>query len=427
MRLLLSMALRNARRNVRRSLLTATTILLGVALLTCGMAWTRGAFGGILEQGANMMGPVRIVTTEFAKKEQLLPLAENMADLGPILAAARGTPGVVGAWPRLQMPVMMTVGDDIGEHFALVQGAPTEWYDRALDLSHHIDGGRMFNNDAAASAKCARGPKNRPPIEAVVGKQAAADVGARIGDDLVLGGQTQDGSISAITVRVVGISDLGSGPQNRFVYVSLETLQCVADIPSGSTEVLVYGETLDDTRAIADALQADPALKGLSVSTWDDRPPFNSIAGIVGALQSIAAGVIVFITALGVLNTMLMSVLERTAEIGVMRAMGLSRSSTVVLFVSEAMGIAAVGGAGGAVVGGLISYYVLELQGVNLGGAVDKLPPGLAIDAVIHADWEPYMLAQAFALGIVMAIVGGALPALRAARIEPVEAMRSRR
>ena len=163
------------------------------------------------------------------------------------------------------------------------------------------------------------------------------------------------------------------------------------------------------------------------MSSWNERPPFNSIAGIIGALASIAVAVIVFITALGVLNTMLMSVLERTAEIGVMRAMGIGRLQTVVLFVVEAMGIATVGGAAGAVLGGLVAYYGLEVHGVNLGNAVNKMPPGLAVDAVIHGDWEPYMLVEAFGLGLLMAVVGGALPAIRASRIDPVEAMRSRR
>ncbi len=411
MRLLYALALRNARRNVRRSMLTATTIMLGVALLTCGMAWTRGAFGGILQKASNVMGPVRIVTPKFAQKEQLFPLAENMPEIEPILAIARATPGVVGAYPRIQMPVTITVGDDIGEHFALVQGAPNEWYDQALDLSHHIVEGRMFKDDT----------------EAVVGMTAASDVGAKLGDELVLLGQTQDGSISPIKVKIAGISDLGSGAQNRFVYVSLGKMQWMADIEHGATEILVYGATLDDAQAIGEALKVNPGLKDLAIARWDERPPFSAIAGIIGALQSIAAGVIVFITALGVLNTMLMSVLERTAEIGVMRAMGLKRGATVALFVMEAMGIASIGGAVGAVVGGAIAYFVLEVHGVNLGNAVNKMPPGFAIDSVIHADWEPYMLVQSFALGLVMAIVGGALPAIRASRIQPVEAMRSRR
>jgi len=411
MRLLYALALRNARRNVRRSMLTATTIMLGVALLTCGMAWTRGAFGGILEKASNVMGPVRIVTPKFAQKEQLFPLAENIAEIDPILEIARATPGVVGAYPRIQMPVTITVSDDIGEHFALVQGAPNAWYEKALDLSHHLVEGRMFQDET----------------EAVVGMTAASEVGAKLGDELVLLGQTQDGSISPIKVKIAGISDLGSGAQNRFIYVSLEKMQWMADIEHGATEILVYGATLDDAQPIGEALKANPALKDLAIARWDERPPFSAIAGIIGALQSIAAGVIVFITALGVLNTMLMSVLERTAEIGVMRAMGLKRWATVALFVMEAMGIASIGGAVGAVVGGAISYFILEVHGVNLGNAVNKMPPGFAIDSVIHADWEPYMLLQSFALGLVMAIVGGALPAIRASRIQPVEAMRSRR
>ncbi len=425
--LILSLALRNARRNTLRSFLTGGMIMFGVALLTCGMAWTSGAFGGILEKASNMMGPVRIVTPEFARKEQLMPLEENIEDLAPVLAAARAAPGVTGAWARIQMPVTLTVGDDIGEHFALVQGAPPEWYDRALDLAGHIQSGRMFKVDDEASGMCAGGHHGRPPIEAVVGATAAETVGAKLGDDLILDGQTQDGSISAVKVKVVGISDLGSSAQNKFVYVSLATMQCMADIPTGATEVLIYGKTIGDAAAIAAALTADPALSKLSVSSWDGRPPFNSLASIIGALKSMAAGVIVFITALGVLNTMLMSVMERTAEIGVMRAMGLGRLQTVVLFVVEAMGIAAVGGLIGATLGAVVAYYGLEVHGVNLGGAVNKMPPGLAIDAVIHGDWEPIMFVQCFGLGLLMAVVGGALPAFRASRIEPVEAMRARR
>ncbi len=425
--LILSLALRNARRNTLRSLLTGGMIMFGVALLTCGMAWTKGAFGGILEKASNVMGPVRIVMPEFAKKEQLMPLEDNIADVGPILTAVKATPGVVGAWARIQMPVTLTVGDDIGEHFALVQGADPEWFQRAIDLEHHVTSGRMFKVDDDASGQCAGGHHGRPPIEAVLGVAAAEAVGAKLGDDLILDGQTQDGSISAVKVKIVGLSELGSSAQNKFVYVSLATLQCMADIPGGATEVLIYGKTLDDAGDVANALKANPAMAKFTISPWNDRPPFNSIAGIIGALATIAVGVIVFITALGVLNTMLMSVMERTAEIGVMRAMGIGRLQTVVLFVVEAMGIAALGGVAGATLGAVVAYYGLEVHGVNLGNAVNKMPPGLALDAVIHGDWEPYMFFQAFGLGLVMAIVGSALPAVRASRIEPVEAMRSRR
>lgn len=415
MRLLFSLALRNALRNSRRSLLTALTILLGVALLTCGMAWTTGTFGGILDKGANLMGPVRVVASEFARKEQLMPLSDNVPDAAPLLELARATPGVTGAWPRIQMPVTMTVGDDIGEHFALVQGAPNEWFDRALDLSGHIVDGHMLAE----------------PDDAVVGTTAAEEVGAHVGDELVLLGQTQDGSISPIKVKVVGISDLGSGPQNRFIYIPLERAQWMADIPDGATEILVYGTTRADAAPIAEALRASiaakPELARFVVNRWDERPPFSGMTGLIGALQAIAAGVIIFITALGVLNTMLMSVLERTAEIGVMRAMGLRRGATLALFVVEAVGIAVVGGLLGATLGGLVAYYGLELHGINLGNAVNRMPSGLAVDAVVHGDWEPYMFVQSFLLGLVMAVVGGVLPAWRATHIQPVEAMRSRR
>jgi putative ABC transport system permease protein len=171
-------------------------------------------------------------------------------------------------------------------------------------------------------------------------------------------------------------------------------------------------------------VRALPEAKDLEVAAWSERKPFSDMLGLVTTVQGIAAGVIVLITALGVLNTMLMSVLERTAEIGVLRALGLKRREVISLFVIEAMGIALVGGVIGVTLGGLGGYW-LQVHGVNLGSAVDKL--AIPMNTVVYGELTPGILAGGLALGLVMAVIGGFLPAYRASRIEPVEAMRSRR
>jgi putative ABC transport system permease protein len=148
--------------------------------------------------------------------------------------------------------------------------------------------------------------------------------------------------------------------------------------------------------------------------------------GTMGAVLSGVAGVIVFITALGVLNTMLMSVLERTAEIGVLRALGMKGRAIVALFFVEALAIGAVGGAVGVFLGSLAALR-LEAVGMDLGAAADKMPATLPVNRVLHADWTPEIALLAFALGLLMALLGAALPSLRATAIQPVIAMRSRR
>lgn len=409
--LILSLALRNAARNRRRSLLTALTVMIGVAFLTLGMAWIQGVLGDALDGAAHFAGHVRVVKPDFVKKEALFPLDENLAETAPLVEAAKRVPGVTGAWPRLSMPVTVTAGEEIGEVFGLVQGAPLDWYSEILGLDEHIAEGRMLEKDG----------------EVVIGTTVQEQTGARVGDELILLGQTQDGSMSPLKVTVVGVYDLGSKPQNRMLYLTLEQARWMADIPDGALEVLVYGAGREAAEPIAAAMKADPAFASTTVQAWSEREPYATMIPFTRTIRGIAAGTIVFITALGVLNTMLMSVLERTAEIGVLRAMGLKRPQTVALFVVEAMGIAAVGGLLGTTVGGLLGYFWLERVGINLGSAADKFPSAVPVNSTVYGVVDGPMLAQAFLLGLVMAVVGGAVPALRAAGIEPVEAMRTRR
>ena len=127
-------------------------------------------------------------------------------------------------------------------------------------------------------------------------------------------------------------------------------------------------------------------------------------------------GIFVFITALGVLNTMLMSVLERTGEIGVLRAMGLRPAGVVIMFVVEALVIAAVGGAVGVAIGSLGGVW-LEVHGLDLGDAMARMPSTMPVNRVLRADWTPWVAELAFALGLVMALVGSVTPSLRAVAV----------
>ena len=80
----------------------------------------------------------------------------------------------------------------------------------------------------------------------------------------------------------------------------------------------------------------------------------------------------------------------------------------------------------GAAAGALIAWYI-QVHGVNLGSSVSKMPASIPINETVYARLTPGILVGAIILGFVMAVVGGALPAIRAARIQPIEAMRQRR
>jgi putative ABC transport system permease protein len=406
--LIIALAARNGLRNVQRTLLTAGTIVFGTALLTLALSWMEGIFGGMVKIGSASSGHVRVVDADYARREDLFPLYDNLPDVDATVARIKAVPGVVSAYPRITAGVTLTAGDEIGDVFGLAVGAPLEWYTGWLDVDEHITGRFLENDD-----------------DIVLGGSLADQVHVGVGDEVVLLGQTQDGALSPVKGTVVGIVRAGNALLDQQVYLTLPKMQYMADIDGGATEILVYGEDRTESLELKDALLPlfDP--EKTKVQAWNEREPYASLMTLGDTIKSILSTIIVFITALGVLNTMMMSVLERTSEIGVLRAMGLSRGGAVFLFVFEALAIAVLGGVVGVGFGSIGAYY-LEVYGVSIGSTVVQ-NMSVPLSSRMYADLTPHVMTVAFLLGLLMAVVGSATPALRAASIQPVAAMRSRR
>jgi len=407
--LLLRLAVRNARRNVVRTALTASTVALGTAVLTTALAWIGGVFGSIIETSANSVGHVRVVQPAYAAREDLFPLYENIANAREIVDTVSEIDGVTAAYPRIVSGVTVSAGDEIGEHFSLLYGADVAWFRERMDFDALMAAGTFFER----------------PDDIVLGATIAERTGATVGGEVILLGQTQDGSISPLKGRVVGVVSAGTALMDQAAFVSLERMQYLADMDGGATEILVYAEHRDDAGELATRVAAE--VGDLKAEAWSAREPWASLLSIVVVIRTTLAGFIVFITALGVWNTMMMSVMERTSEIGVLRAMGLTGRGTLFLFVSEALMIATLGGLLGVCIGGLGGAY-LEIYGVSIGSDVTQnLSTDFPFQQTMYADMNLEVALTAFGLGMLMAVVGSALPSARAASIKPVEAMRTNR
>lgn len=409
--LLLRLAGRNATRRKIRTLLTVSMVAVGVALLVVALAWLEGIFGKANAQASGLAGHVRIVDPNFSKREQLMPLHENIPNVAPLVEALRKQPGVMDVYPRIATGVTVTAGEEIGDVFGLAVGADPEYFDKYGGLRDEIVEGTWFTGATG---------------ELLLGSQLADRTGAGVGDEVVLLGLTQYGSMSPIKGRVAGI--IGKvGAFERQIVLPLDQVQWLADMEGGATEVLVFGGHRDMAVGLAERLRALGDLSQYTVEAWSQRPPFNTIKGMTGAVGGIIAGIVVFLVALGIWNTMMMSVLERTHEIGVMRAMGLNPSGAVALFVVEAAAIGVGGGLAGVALGAGPAWW-LQTHGVSFGEQTARqMSETMPIDATVHADLTPELMVWCFTLGLVMAVLGGTLPALRAAGIQPVAAMRSGR
>jgi len=410
--LIFRLGFRNSLRNIRRSMLTASMVVMGVAALVVAMSWIEGILGGMITSSTDTIGHVRVADPDFVKREQLMPMYENIADVAPVVEAAAAIPGVTAAYPVIQTGAAVSAGDEFGDTFGLVVGAPEPYFSETLKLEKYLVEGTWFTGD---------------PNEFILGERLAKKADAEVGKDVLLIGQTQDGAMSPIKGKVVGIIHSGTAAFDQRAFVPLAKAQYLVDIPDGAIEVLAFGADRHAAAGIRDAMKADPAFTDYEVQAWSDREPWNALAGIIIAMQGILGGFVVFIVGLGIWVTMMASVLERTGEIGVLRAMGLSRVQTVLMFVFEAMLIAAVGGVFGVLLGAGPAYW-LEVNGITFGeDLTQNIGTDMVVRPVVYGDMSPSVAIKGFLLGLAMAIVGSAIPAIRAALIQPVEAMRARR
>jgi putative ABC transport system permease protein len=177
-------------------------------------------------------------------------------------------------------------------------------------------------------------------------RRVAERLGAEIGTEILLLGQTQYGSRSPVTADIVGVVG-GNAALDEQVFLPLSEVQWLTDIPGGALEVLVYGPGREPRQLepIVEALRSTAGLGDTEVQAWYQREPWLSVMGMMDGIQGFIQFFIILLAALAIFNTMSMSVLGRTGEIGVMRAMGMSGRRALGLFLVESVFIGLLGSA----------------------------------------------------------------------------------
>lgn len=262
--------------------------------------------------------------------------------------------------------------------------------------------------------------------EIVIGSVLARNLRVSIGGELTLLGSGRDGSFAAAVVTVVGIFESGIQDIDRTIAeMPLGLFQDVFYMEGAGHQVVVNAPRLAD----ADELQLRvesllPADENLVVQSWDALQP-----GLKQAIQADMSsaffmyGVLVILVAFSVLNTQLMSVLERTREFGIVMSLGLTpgRLGRLVLLETTMMGL--IGLALGALIGGAITYW-LGVHGFSWPG-MDEMAGKFNLPSRIYPNVTLVSLLAGPAVVMLFSLLATVYPALRLYRLHPVEAMRA--
>ena len=266
-----------------------------------------------------------------------------------------------------------------GGGFFILQGfAPNEYAIRRFTILE----GEVINN-------------NR---QVMIGRMIAEALKKEVGDTMVLGGSR---------FRIVGIYESGVSWEEMGGILTLRDAQTFVGRPRKVTMYAVKVHDPLQAEAVVERInrQNPEAHAALSGDFVEQMPDMEASEGIMDGISILA----IVVGGLGVLNTMLMAVLERTREIGVLRALGWRRRAVLIMIMNESLLLAMLGGVAGIGIAFGLTYLM-----------------GLApmVGDVFSPVWEWDLFVRALFIALLLGLLGGVYPAFRATRLQPVEALR---
>jgi ABC-type lipoprotein release transport system permease subunit len=266
----------------------------------------------------------------------------------------------------------------------------------------------------------------KPALEALVGSGLADALQIEVGAELVAVTQAADGSLGNEIYTVVGLVTTGSTVKDRTgVFLHHSDLQSLLSLEGRIHEIVLLATERDAVTALSDATRRRLGERDLLVRTWSEADPgLARIIGSQNASVEILLLLVFSVAALGVLNTMLMAVFERTRELGVMRAVGMSRGRMMMLVILEAASLALVASVLGGAAGLALDLYLVE-YGLDLSRFTGGLTwGGVIFEPVMYGQLRVDRIAQTLAALFSISILACIWPAWRAAQLQPIEAMR---
>jgi len=353
---------------------------------------TLGVQPGIIVRPAEEVAHPQRDRTEPASLAQVQARAQRLRSVDQwqaLVAQLQATPGILAVSPVAAGPGLATRGDV--NKSVTVTGIVPGPYVAVTRLDEKIVAGDLRLN----------------PGDVVIGIELARDLGVALGDKVRLSTPTSAGD----AYQVRALYDLGQRNLNRaYAYVTLPTAQALLNLPGGVSSVELSVEDLFGADTLAARLQARMPHE---VESWmKANSQLRTALGNQTVMTALVRFFLALVVAIGVASVLIVSVVQKTREIGILRAMGASRGRILRLFLLQGVFI----GAAGAVLGSALGYGLTSVMSGIL-RADDGTPLFVA-----HFNLALYLHTVAGA--VILGLAAAVMPARRAARLDPAQAIR---
>lgn len=399
---LFKMAFRDLGRNRRRSFFSALALAIGLALLLLLAAFIQGEMGGAIDSSIRLQsGHLQVRAKSYDESKTSLKWEDLVENPDQVAAQIASLAPVEVATPRLFASGIIAVGNESA-------GVRIFGIDPTSEANAPYRDGMVSGEFLT--------PDDRQGI--LIGKPLAEKLNINVGDQISLSVNTSNGDVDEQVFTIRGIYSTQTGGFDSItVFMPLAKAQAITQTENHASTIFVLLKDKAQTEAVAAALQSS----NYKVLTWSNMNELliqteDLANGYIFILYLIVLG----ITATVIINTLIMAVFERTREIGILAAIGMKSRRIMGMFLAESSLLAVGGIIMGLILGWLVVAYFSK-YGFYIGNMGIT---GILISDTIYTDLtlKDTVTLTIMALGVTL--LAGLYPAMLAARMEPVEALR---
>ncbi|MCU7876577.1 MAG: ABC transporter permease [Candidatus Thiodiazotropha sp. (ex Lucinoma borealis)] len=402
---ILAAALRNLLGHLRRTLLTVGAIAVGLASLIFLWGFNEGLHRNMLGNFQKaIIGSIQIHHQGFFQRPEL---SRVIADPDSIITNLEQV-GITNYSRRLE--TFGLAASDTTTQGVMLIGMDPQREGLVTELEKRIGIGRFLL------------PKDEYSL--VVGATTASNLQVKLGDEIIIIGYDRYGAMVAESFTLVGIITSGEmGLDSGMAITSLSTLQEMVDLPEQITTIVISAEE-KQIPSLVDELNQSLQGESLEIMPWYTMfPVMKEWVTLHNGFLYLFIGVVLFIVLAGEMNTMLLSMLERTREFGVLMAIGTTRYQVASMLLVEAILIGVIGIALGILLGYSI-ILVTSIIGIDLSillGSTSRF----YVDPLIYPHLKLDNLGITVGTILLASVLAGIYPAWRASLLQPVEAIRN--
>ena len=399
-------------RSIWRSKVRSSVVIFAIASGLLGGLFSSAWMNGMANQRVQNTfdyetGHIQIHNPEYVENLDVKKTIENSNAKEKVIA---DLPEVASVTQRLRATGMAaTANKNLGVNIIGVDRASEM---NVFSLSKKID--------TASGAFFEKEKKNA----IVVSKALANELQARMNSKIVLTFQDYNGEITGAAFKIVGLFKTDNTPWDKLhVFVLNRDLRKVLEVPENKThEIVIRLNDFEQANSVSALLQKD--FTEDKVEDWAEISPYlRLMSGYMDMMMGLFMIIILGALGFGIVNTMLMVVLERTKELGMLMAIGMTRRRVFLMIMYETIFLAMIGAVVGEILS-MICIYYFGKNGIDLSNYAEGME-AVGYSAMTYPMLEPYRYLQITLLVVITALLASIYPAIKALKLHPAEAIRT--